>query len=68
MGLKAFHIAFVLIAGLFSLWFGFWTWRMFVNWGDGSMLVLALFSFGCFAALVAYGIWFYRKVKGWSYL
>ncbi len=68
MGLKAFHIAFVSVASLFSLGFGLWTMQMFLDWGDGMMLALCLFSFGCFAALIAYGIWFYRKVKGWSYL
>jgi hypothetical protein len=68
VGLKAFHIAFVLIAGLFSFGFGLWAMQMFMDWGDGMMLALSLASFGCFAVLIVYGFWFYRKVKGWSYL
>ena len=68
MGLKAFYIAFVLVAGIFLLGFGIWAWQMFTNWGDGTMLAMSVFSFGLFAVLIAYGLWFYRKVKGWSFL
>ena len=68
MSLKAFHIGFVLVASLFSLIFGVWAIQMFLDWGEGLMLVLALASFLCLIALGVYGVWFYKKVKGWSYL
>lgn len=68
MSLKAFHIAFVMIATLFSAGFGWWAMHTFITWGGGLMLAMSLASFLLALALIVYGVWFYRKVRRWSYL
>lgn len=68
MSLKAFHIAFVIFSVLFSLGFGAWSLRAFNLTGDGLMLALCLASFLAGGGLIVYGVWFFRKLRGWSYL
>ena len=68
MSLKAFHIVFVIVSLLFLGGFGFWALQDFLATGDGLMLTLALASIIGFGVLVWYGIWFLRKLRGWSYL
>ena len=68
MSLKSFHIAFVICSVLFSVGFGYWTLQSFQNTGDGLMLSLCLISFVAAAGLLVYGVWFWKKLRGWSYL
>lgn len=68
MSLKTFHIAFVICSVLFSMGFGLWAFQNFQISGDGLMLTLCLASFVAAVALLVYGVWFFRKLKGWSYL
>ena len=68
MSLKSFHIVFVTCAVLFSGWFGFWALSAFEKSGDGVMLTLCLASFLAAGGLLVYGVWFLKKLRGWSYL
>ena len=36
--------------------------------GDGIMLTLSLASFLATVGLLVYGVWFLKKLHGWSYL
>lgn len=68
MSLKAFHIVFVAVSLLLCAGFGLWAFNEFRSDNEPGQLIAALFAlFGC-AALVVYGRWFLRKLKGVSYL
>ena len=68
MSLKSFHIVFVVASVLLTAGFGYWSLQTFQQSGDGLMLTLSLTSFVAAAGLLFYGVWFLRKLKGWSYL
>ena len=68
MSLKAFHIVFVVVSVLFTAGFGYWSLTEFKMAGDGLMLTLSLTSFVAAGGLLFYGVWFLRKLRGWSYL
>jgi hypothetical protein len=68
VSLKSFHIVFVACSVLFSAGFGYWALRAFQTSGEGLMLTLSLGSFVAAGALVVYGVWFLKKLRGWSYL
>jgi hypothetical protein len=63
MSLKAFHIVFVIFSTLLALGIG--AWCIWVNLVEGAPIYLAgaIFSFVAAVALMAYGVWFYRKMK-----
>ncbi len=68
MSLKAFHIVFVGISMLLCLGFGVWAIFEYRSAGDAAALICGIGSFvGCVALLI-YGRWFLRKLKGVSYL
>ena len=48
--------------------FGLWAFQNFQISGDRLMLTLCLASFVAAVVLLVYGVWFFRKLKGWSYL
>ena len=63
MSLKAFHILFVTLASLLAFAFG--AWALQVPSENGVMLYRAMGVTGLVfgAGLIAYGFWFWRKVK-----
>jgi len=63
MSLKAFHIVFVVFSTLLALGVG--GWCVWVDLVEGAPVYLAgaIASFVSAAALVVYGVWFYRKMK-----
>jgi hypothetical protein len=63
VSLKAFHFIFVIFSTLLALSVG--AWCVWVNLVEGAPVYLAgaIASFGSAAALVIYGVWFYRKMK-----
>jgi hypothetical protein len=63
MSLKGFHIVFIAFSTLLALFCG--TWCVWVDLVEGAPIYLAgaAGSFLCAAALVVYGVWFYRKMK-----
>ncbi len=68
MSLKAFHVVFVTGSILCCLGFGFWAVQDWVATGNETNLVLGAGSFAGSGILVWYGLWFLKKLKGWSYL
>jgi hypothetical protein len=63
MSLKAFHIVFIVFSTLLALALG--AWCIWVDLVEGAPIYLsgAIASFIVAAALVVYGVWFYRKMK-----
>ena len=63
MSLKGFHILFITVSTLLALGVG--AWCLWINATHGAPVyrVGAIGSFVAAAALIAYGIWFYRKMK-----
>ena len=68
MSLKAFHIVFVLVSTLLAGGFGAWSIREFRSDGSTSTLVIGICSLLACVALIVYGRWFLRRLKGISYL
>lgn len=63
MSLKAFHIVFIVFSTLLALGVG--AWCIWVDLVEGVPIYQtgAIFSFATAAALLVYGVWFYRKMK-----
>ena len=57
MSLKAFHIVFIVVSSLLAFSLGAWGVK------TGLSPTVAILGFGSGAALVCYGIWFWRKLK-----
>jgi hypothetical protein len=68
MSLKAFHVLFITASVLLSFWFG---WFELSTYADTKAAMDLWFGIGsCVAgvALIAYGIYFLKKLKNISYL
>jgi len=63
MSLKGFHIVFIIFSTLLALGIG--AWCVWVDLVEGAPIYLAgaICSLVVAVALVAYGVWFYRKMK-----
>jgi hypothetical protein len=63
MSLKGFHILFITVSTLLALGVG--AWCLWVNSVEGAPVfrIGAVCSFAAAAALISYGVWFYRKMK-----
>jgi hypothetical protein len=64
MSLKAFHVFFILVSTLFAFGFGVWSLVEHGRTGAGGALAQAVAALAAGGALVAYGLWFLRKLKG----
>ena len=60
MSLKNFHLVFIVAASALCFVFGAWALRAA---DGGGMLATAIVSFLAGAGLIAYGVWFRRKVR-----
>lgn len=68
MSLKAFHVVFITLSTLLAIGFGFWSLHDHQMHGGGiGAMALAILSFVVAVALVVYGVWFLRKLKGVSF-
>jgi hypothetical protein len=63
MSLKAFHIFFVVVSILLSLWVGVWGVQSYRAQGGASHLALAIVFFALGAALLVYGRLVARKLR-----
>jgi len=63
MGLKGFHVFFIVVAALTALMFGAWGLWDFDRTGKGGTLAMGILGFLAAGALVFYGLWFLRKLK-----
>ncbi|MFN2476255.1 MAG: hypothetical protein ABR526_07950 [Chthoniobacterales bacterium] len=63
MSLKGFHIVFITFSTLLALACGAWCLQLNQISETRAYVAGAACSFAAAAALVAYGVWFYRKMK-----
>jgi hypothetical protein len=63
VSLKSFHILLISLSSLLGLVFGGWSVAAWRATGDVSHLLFAVGSFAGAAGLVAYVIWFARKIR-----
>ena len=68
MSLKSFHIVFVSVSILLTVGFGLWAVRDYQAAGDRTSLYMGLGSFLVTILLAIYGVWFLKKLKGFSYI
>ena len=68
MSLKAFHVAFVVIATLSMIFFGIWAVNAYRVEHQALHLAMAIFSVAAVGSLLFYGTWFLKKMKDVSYL
>jgi len=68
MSLKAFHIVFVAVSMILCAGFGYWALSTYQEDHEPGLLVAALFSLAGCVALIVYGRWFLKKLKGVGYL
>jgi hypothetical protein len=68
MSLKAFHVVFIIIVTLFTLWFGYWGLQSYLDTGNVGHLWMAIGSFVGVILLIVYFRWFLKKMKNESYL
>lgn len=69
MSLKAFHIIFVILTTLFSLFFGLWSLDQYRNVDpSGQNFTFMLLSFAMLIVLPVYGFYFLKKLKDVSFL
>ena len=68
MSLKAFHIVFIAVSTLLCVGFGVWAIAEYRSYGGSGTLVAGVVSLSASLALVWYGRWFLRQLKGVSYL
>ena len=68
MSLKAFHIFFVTISTILAIGFGLWAIREYSIHHEVMSLIFGSTSLLGAVALVIYGRWFLRKLKGVGYL
>ena len=63
MSLKGFHIVFITVSTLLALGSGAWCLWVDSIHGAPAFRIGAICAFIAAAALIGYGIWFYRKMK-----
>ena len=63
MSLKGFHIVFITVSTLLALGAGAWCLWVDSVHGSPAFRVGAISSFVAAVVLIAYGIWFLRKMK-----
>jgi len=68
MSLKAFHIVFVTVSTILCFGFAAWAIREYLHARGMGYLIAGLSALVVAAALVAYGRWFLRKLRGVGYL
>lgn len=64
MSIKSFHIFFITISVMFSLWFSVWTLTAYSADNENTYyLVLGIGAIAVTALLVLYGVKVYKKLK-----
>jgi hypothetical protein len=64
MGLKGFHVFFIVASTLCALAFAAWAVLDWTRTQSAATLVLGVLAFAAAGALVFYGLWFLRKLRG----
>ena len=68
MSLKAIHLVFITASTALAFGFAAWELTMYANAGQTGDLIFGLGSAACGVALIVYGRYFLKKLKGVSYL
>jgi len=63
MSLRAFHIVFVTFSTLLSFAFGSWAMNFYRATRSSAYLMTGVASFAFGVGLIAYGFWFWRKIR-----
>ena len=63
MSLRIFHLFFIAVSALFALGFAAWLTRVALTGGGPVWFLAVLGSVVCAAAMVIYGVRFYRKPR-----
>ena len=63
VSLKTFHIVFILIATIFTVYFGIWSAQDYMNSSNTGSLLMSIASVAGVIVLVVYFRWFLRKWK-----
>ena len=64
MSLKSFHIIFICISTLFSIFFGYWCYNEWSQIGGMQYIVFATISVALTIAMLIYGKWFLKEISG----
>jgi DNA-binding transcriptional regulator of glucitol operon len=68
MSLKGFHVFFIAVCLIFCLALGVWGLAQHRQTGETMPRVLGIASLGLFVVLGAYGAWFLRKLRNFSFI
>lgn len=68
MSLKAFHLVFLVVSGLLCLGLGAWSYTEYRRTQSTEFVWGMIVSLAALVALLVYGRWFLRKLRGVSYL
>jgi hypothetical protein len=68
MSLKAFHLLFVAVSAMLGVGFGAWAIADYRHSGSAGSLWWGIGSLIGTVALIGYGRWFLKKLKGVGYL
>lgn len=63
MSLKAFHIVFVAVSMLFTVFFAVWAFQQYAQSKTSSDLGMGIGAIVGGVVLLVYGVWFLRKIK-----
>ena len=68
MGLKAFHLVFIVASEALSLFFGTWCLREYGDSGDIAFLAMGIFGLASAVGLAFYLSWVLRKLRNVGFL
>ncbi|MHC5108389.1 MAG: hypothetical protein ACYTHJ_00755 [Planctomycetota bacterium] len=63
MSIRAFHLAFIVIVMVAADLFGLWAIDRYQTTQEGLLVVLAVLAFTAGLAMIAYAVWFVRKLN-----
>jgi ABC-type thiamin/hydroxymethylpyrimidine transport system permease subunit len=63
MSLKSFHIIFICISTLSSIFFGYWCYNEWSQIGDIQYIIYSLISVAFTIAMLIYGKWFLKEIS-----
>ena len=63
MSLKSFHIIFICISTLSSIFFGYWCYNEWLQIGGIQYIIYSLISVAFTIAMLIYGKWFLKEIS-----
>ncbi len=63
LGLKSFHVFFILVSILLCLWVGIWGFQQYTQTASSTGLVMSIVFLVSGAALVVYAVRYFGKLK-----